>query len=646
LEAAEGSLAARTERPPWLWLAVVLCLGTWLRLRSLGEGSMFIDEGESSLNALSILEHGYPADRYLGLPMFENTLTAPWPESAEYEFRDTSYSSRGMAVYHGWLPLYAIAGSLWLHGIRPDALLDPPRVQHDEAGIRRRIRAARLPAVLFGTLFVAAIFLAGRALYGADAGLAAALMAALAPSCVWLAQQARYYSAALALSTLAAGLAWTCSCRGRWRDFVACAIVFALLFHTSSLSFAIALLSCAVLLPGALRRQRGWAKLAAWAGIVVAGIVPWMLWTGYPETLARIPMARAQLDFPGDYLLHARGRMASTLASTLFVVAVASLWFARRRLPRRLGELVGAAGPPVLFLALWVVAAYFGFQALVPSASCSMTRLSHVLIAATILLASLGIALLARALLPRHSTLVSAGCALALLAATGSLFERKRRNPHETRAVFEVVEYLRNQRLSRDTLLFALPTQHFCLTYYTGLPVQTIAPVRREFLDRHPGEILLLETVHRLPPPRADWVQRLAAEEGVVLDRAGAEAWIPALHGEMIRVEVTPLVREFRPEPGPRPGWFAPVVAGLLGEARRSGHGRFDFALDNPAMFSDLPPMTMDEFWPAFFYRFVGPEGRSGAHVNYACRMRDAGALLLSSSWIALRCPARVVDPR
>ena len=29
------------------------------------------DEAESSINALTILDHGYPTDRYLGLPLYE-----------------------------------------------------------------------------------------------------------------------------------------------------------------------------------------------------------------------------------------------------------------------------------------------------------------------------------------------------------------------------------------------------------------------------------------------------------------------------------------------------------------------------------------------------------------------------------------------
>ena len=48
------------------------------------------------MNALTILEHGVPRGEYLGLPIYENTLTEPWPGNREYEFRDSSYTAKGM----------------------------------------------------------------------------------------------------------------------------------------------------------------------------------------------------------------------------------------------------------------------------------------------------------------------------------------------------------------------------------------------------------------------------------------------------------------------------------------------------------------------------------------------------------------------
>src|SRR5262245_29805014 len=100
-----ASLTARE----WALFLLALTYALALRAWDLGATPFRVDEAESSINALSILQHGLPVDHYLGLPVYENTLTRPWPESPEYEFKDSSYSGRGLAIYHGWVPLYATA---------------------------------------------------------------------------------------------------------------------------------------------------------------------------------------------------------------------------------------------------------------------------------------------------------------------------------------------------------------------------------------------------------------------------------------------------------------------------------------------------------------------------------------------------------
>jgi len=636
---------ARARRLELGAVLAILVLGVVLRLWHLDEGVLFIDEAESSLNALTILEHGVPTDAYLGLPLFENTLTEEWPGHPEYEFRDTSYSSRGFAIYHGWLPLYAIAGSLALAGIEPDPIVSPPRVLHDDAEIHARIRAARMPSVWFGGLFLVAIYLTGRALHGREAGLCAMLAAALAPRCIWLAQQARYYSAALAFGALAGWCLLQVHRHGRWRDFALAGLVFVLLFHSSSLAFALLVLASLPLWPGILRHARAGAKGGLALGVVALGLVPWMLWTGYFENVRRIPMARELLAFPADYLVYVRERAGELAVGTLLCGLLGGALWMRRRLPARWSEPLAGVRLPLLFLAWWTVSSYLGFQLLVPAASCSMARLSHVLIVAPLLLVGLALAVAARGLAPGElrASVLALGATLAALAGSDNLLRRQQRNPHEENAVFELVEHLRGLELAPDARLYALPYQHFCLAFYTGLPVQSIAPVRAEFLDAYPGEVLVIECATRVVPPRWESLQRLARAEGVALDDADAQAWAPRLYGMLVRAAARPLVSALVPETPqvPQPPWVAPVLAGLAEETAHNGQGRYDYALDNPALFRRHTPMTLAEFWPAFFYAFVDPEGRRGESANYARRAREAEACVLDSGWLVLRCPAR-----
>ena len=189
-------------------VALVLVAALTIRMHYLDERPFWVDEAESSINALTILEHGYPTDAYLDIPIYENTLIQPWPGNAEYEFRDLSYSDNHVAVYHGWLPLYAIAGSFAIHGVTPDEANGPRLVKHDLSERKRRTRAARFPAIVFGLLFLAVVFAGGRMLYGPDAAWAGLLVGSIYSYHIAISRQARYYSAEVALTTACAVSLW------------------------------------------------------------------------------------------------------------------------------------------------------------------------------------------------------------------------------------------------------------------------------------------------------------------------------------------------------------------------------------------------------------------------------------------------------
>src|SRR5207248_2648573 len=173
----------------------------------------------------TILQKGYPTDTYLGLPIYENTLIRRWPEHPEYEFKDISYSDKHMAVYHGWLPLYCVAASFALHHIRPDQATPSLQIKHDLKERIRRTTAARLPSILFGALLLGFAFFGGRALYGSDAGWAALLVGAVYPWHINVCRQARYYSATMALGTGCCLLLWLMFERGKWKHFLAGALL-------------------------------------------------------------------------------------------------------------------------------------------------------------------------------------------------------------------------------------------------------------------------------------------------------------------------------------------------------------------------------------------------------------------------------------
>src|SRR5690606_25806923 len=145
----------------------------------------------------------------------------------EYEFRDTSYSHKGMAVYHAWLPLYSIAGSLKVFGISPDVDDGALRMTYSDSEMSRRTIAARVPSVVFGIAFVLAVFYLGREMFSERVGWVAMVGAAVANPIVHLSRQARYYSATVLFATLCCLMAWRIYRHGRWRDFVIAGVVYA-----------------------------------------------------------------------------------------------------------------------------------------------------------------------------------------------------------------------------------------------------------------------------------------------------------------------------------------------------------------------------------------------------------------------------------
>ncbi|MGH7213204.1 MAG: ArnT family glycosyltransferase [Tepidisphaeraceae bacterium] len=653
-------------------IILLVALGLLLRTWGLGDTSLFVDEAESCVNALTIQEYGWPADRYLGMPIFENTLTLPWPENPEYEFKDTSYSDRCFAIYHGWMPLYAIAATQKLMGIAPDRQTLPGKApavrawkgKHGEEIARRNI-AGRAPSVAFGVALMLLAWAAGRAMYGADAGLTAIAISAVAPNCVWAARQARYYSATTAVMVLCCLALFLVIRHGRWRDFVLAGVAYALLFHTHVISFAAA---CAVMLlatPWVLRRagqptdagngerHRGLAlaKLATFGAIVAAATLPWLLITGYFDHFGRMTPAREMLSAAGwvQYLRTHPGLVALLLAGTA-LVPMAMLW---PRASRLAAPLRSAAGP-VAMLVAWVVVGYLAFMLLIPAASFFMGRLTYIILGPTVLLGALLLTAGARLAAgwvgrPALSLLLAPIAALAGVAyARPDAYAFWRERHHEEAPIEELVEYLRATPMAPGTRLYGVPYHHLALQYYAGLPVQSVAPVRRSFLDHYPGELVIIESVSRYPRLHWTYVQHYAHEAGFEVGDAEARHWADRLSTRLRREELDAAGTVAAVGPPLESADELPAFAQpIFAHQRRmyQQNRRTAFEQENPAMFRGVTAHGMEEFWPAFFYRFAGFESRTGANLNYAGRLRSATAHVLPFGWVVYHCPAPTPSP-
>jgi hypothetical protein len=608
-----------------------LIAATALRLSYINSEPLWVDETESSINALTILERGYPADRYLGLPIYENILLTTSPESEEYEFKDSSYSDRGMAIYHGWLPLYSIAAADALAGIHPD--VDdgrPPVVRHTSDEMTRRTIVPRIPSIVFAVLFVWSIYLLGRAISGGDTAWSVLMAAAFSHPLVWFGWQARYYSATLALTALSGLAIWTFTRRGTWRDSVLTGLALVLLFHTHSLSFLILTGVLLVNAPVGLGRPRWISKLLLTGAIVACGILPWMYWTNFFHAATRIPSAWPLLEFPSDFIswFAARKAFVATIGLIVLLALLAAV-FPRWRFGRRV--LAAASDKPAFYFTLtWFVIAYLAFMFLIPAASFVNSRLMLVVAVPGYLLFALCIALAARAMTPRFAVLVAPLIVIAFLGVRGTA-TFKVPSPEARDGLVSVIDVASRWTLAPGTKLYAWPNQNLLLTYYTGLPVQSIAPVRKTFLDTYPGDVILLEAATPYIEPLLSEILAIARQRGVELspEEARQASFRVQRHGA--RQYLQGRVADIWPPTEPMRQIDLALLPEYEWQTKQAGR---KIGLEYPLLRGFSPSLSLNDKWLPVFYRFVEPEKRLGDRLNYRDRFRGATGIVLPNGSI------------
>ena len=608
-----------------------LLLATALRLSFVGSTQLWVDEAESGINALTILERGYPADRYLGLPIYENILLTATPDSEEYEFKDSSYSDRGMAIYHGWVPLYSIAAAYALSGIRPDQDDGGSlAVRHSSQELMRRTVVPRIPSILFAVLFLTCAYHLGRTMSGHDTAWSILMATAFAQPFVSFGWQARYYSATLAFSALSALAVWNFTTRGRWRDCVATGFALVLLFHTHSLSCLILIALLIANVPFSFKQRHSLSKLLFTGALVALGIVPWMYWTGYFNAAAGIPSAWPLLAFPHDFVhwFATRKAFVGVIGSVIALVLLSSVWPHQRLL--RL-KIAAAADTHALYFAVtWFVIAYSGFILLIPAASFVHPRLTLVLAVPGYLLFALCIAVASRTIMPRFAVRVSPLLMIGFLAVRGTV-DFQLSHPTGQNRILAVVELASSWKLEAGTRLYAWPNDNLVLTYYLGLPVQSIAPIRKSFLDEYPGDIVFLETSTAYAALSLKEVRTIGKESGTELSAGEAQQVSLRVQRYGARQYLDGRVAHIWPPSEPMAQIDLRVLERYKEQTRRVGEKT---VAEFPLLRGFTPLLMMSNQWLPAFYWFVSPEKRIGDQLNYRDRIRSATGIVLPNGSI------------
>jgi hypothetical protein len=616
-------------------VVLIILIGTVVRFWNLATPMMWCDEAESSINALTILDHGVPVNHYLGLPLYENILTRKWEGHPEYEFADTSYSSKGYVTYHGWLPLYCMAGSFWAAGIEPDRDDGTLISKHTVDEIDTRTIAARVPMVIAGSLFLVVIYFSARQMYGVDAAFAALLVATVSTPIIRIARQARYYALTVLLSTLCAWLIYRMWKTRQWKDFILGGAAFVLLFHTHVLTFAtagfmMALISCIL-----VRDRTNWGKIAVFGLIVLAGTVPWMVWSGFLETVKGVPKAWTYLTWSDVFSWPlARWPMTLFILGGIAIPIVLSRW-----LPKRHAEHWSPGIAPAIFLGVWCIAGWALFMTLIPAASLFWQRVYLGTVGPGMILGAILFAALARMIGYRVSV------PLASILFLGFVYANLRTSPWWLRQL-EQRTYMRDLTAvmthwnpREGTRVYATPNDHLTLQFFTGVPVQSVAPVRKEFLDSYPKDIVFFDCTLNLVPLVSDSIHEEARKDGLELTEEQAAEWAKILMLRGPADFVRPTVRYVTIPADPLPAFARRVLKEQVNRTHVHLREIDDFVAANPAVFRGYRMDTYADWWGIFYYRFVDPDSRRGTHANYADRLKTASAHVLQTSWIVYLSP-------
>ena len=639
----------------WVWLLMILLIALALRVVNLSQLPLWVDEAESSINALSILDSGVPTDRYLGIPVYENTLVLPWSESREYEFKDSSYSDNGLVLYHGWLPLYAIAASFRLFRIEP-ARQSAAAPQYTTAERRRMTIAARMPGVLFGLASIAGLYLAALRLYGRNGAWVAAGIGSLLAVHITFSQQARYYSATLACNAFAAWSLDAMFRRGGWRDYLAGSVIFTLLFYTHLLGFAILCAVWAISQGYACFAYRSepqgmsdrLKRCGAFCAAVAVLCAPWVMATGFLRHLSTIPAAWRLMRFPRDLvILRAFASEFGILVIGALLILLLGSAFPRSRLIRRLFRPFRRRSTSFALLYLWLAIGYVAFLFGMPAASLFLARFAMMLLIPVILLISMIVCCFGEILNPKRPRYPAFAAALVFVVISNVIhpLPSATKVVRENRDLESAIRYLKEANLSPSTLIFATPNDHLVLTFYTGMAIQSIAPVRKSFLDSYPGPVLLLEKDNmRLPSfilaPR---LMRAAKTAGHVLTEQQALALSCEITSKENRTILASQVAEVEPRAAPIPSWGAAVVK-IYEQAERQQIENANWrARSGPPFFKNAYLLTQFDWWNEFFYAFSGASWRK-THPNFGDRVGNARASILGcSDWTAVYSPTPVI---
>ena len=202
----------------------------------------------------------------------------------------------------------------------------------------------------------------------------------------------------------------------------------------------------------------------------------------------------------------------------------------------------------------------------------------------------------------------------------------------------QVIDWLGAMPRQQDTKLYAAPNSHLIWTVYTGLPVQSILPVRKQFLNNYRGEIVYIDSpvASDIDVLSREHIEDAAAREGYPIAGDSAGQWLSLLRTRQYREH---MLNNVAPEEIANLESLPPFAVALLNATRQEAQEAF--ARSSLRLLTRGFDIRDWIDWRAVVdYRFVNPESRRGMRSNYSERLRGAeGVILTEADSVIYRSP-------
>jgi hypothetical protein len=254
----------------------------------------------------------------------------------------------------------------------------------------------------------------------------------------------------------------------------------------------------------------------------------------------------------------------------------------------------------------------------------------------------------ARMLLPQAGTVIKCTVAAALMVGMNLAAQIRFADRQDTESTRQIVfpflvdhipggrtwdSYQRifrqvdSMALNKGTRLYSVPNTHLTLTFYSGLPVQDITPVRRSFLDSYRGDVVYLDLVPAqdtdlLDPER---IEKAAAKSGHSISVQDTEDASVLLYTRDYRQSIAEIVTPGElPELEEVPTFLQPLL-----EAHRAKVAEHFESSGFELVTRGYPVRSWFDWVAVFKYRFAALESRRGANTNFAQRLRASEAVII-----------------